>query len=62
MTHERMHPHQLRVWRLLRQMTQADAAEWAGVSERSWRRYETTQVPSWLARQITREEARCETD
>lgn len=45
----------LRQFRQMRGFTQAQAAEWYGVTERSWRRYENTNhMPRPLAKRIMR--------
>lgn len=54
-----MAPVDLRRWRMARQYfdrrwTQAYAATFFGVSERTWRRYERgeTVIPQWLVRRV----------
>jgi transcriptional regulator with XRE-family HTH domain len=46
-------PEWLRAWRARRGFTQARAAAWYGVSERSWRRYEAGHIPPHVHRRFT---------
>jgi transcriptional regulator with XRE-family HTH domain len=46
-------PEFLRRWRALRGFTQKQAADWYGVSERSWRRYEAGSIPPHVRRRFT---------
>ena len=42
----------LKAWRKGRRWSQRRAGLWAGVSSRTWRRYENGRVPVWLVRRI----------
>ena len=46
----RLKSHELRAWRLAHGITQAEAAQWVGVSRRTWIRYEMDErtPPRWL--------------
>ncbi|MFN7341537.1 MAG: hypothetical protein ACK5VI_10720 [Opitutia bacterium] len=60
-----MSPNDLFRWRLAQASatgkvwTQQDAADWAGVSHRHWRRYEQgdTAIPHWLLNRISERDA-----